>query len=62
MHEPNSFRAEIAQDPRERFEPGFRKDSKHLVFDAGWIGERAEEIENGSCAEFRPDQSRMTHR
>ena len=42
--------------------PGFRKDAKHLVFDAGWIGERANEIENGSCAEFRPDQSRMAHR
>ena len=62
MHEPHSFRAEIAQHLRERFEPALREDAEHLIFDAGRIGERAEEIENRSGAELRPDRRRMAHR
>ena len=62
MHEPRSLGAKIAQHPRERFEPASCKDAQHLEFDAGRIGERADEIENGGRAEFGPDRGGMTHR
>ena len=46
MHERHTrLEPKIAQHLRQRFEPASCKDAKDLAFDAGRIGERADEIE-----------------
>ncbi len=59
MDEPDALRAEIAQHLGHRPQPGRRKHADQLPFDAGRVGQRAEQVEDRARAEL--DARRRRH-
>ena len=55
-------RAEIFQHLRHRLDPMPRKHADHLALDAGRVGQRSQQIEDGAGAELDPGRPDVLHR
>ena len=58
MHDPGALGAEQRQHLRDRLDPFLAEHADDLIFGAGRIGERPEQIEDGARAELGRDWRR----
>src|SRR5262249_7347985 len=62
VHDPDGLGTEIFQHLGKRLDPLAREHADHLPLDAGGIGERTQQVEDGAGAEFDPRRADILHR
>ena len=62
MRDPYAFGAEVFEHLRHGLDPLPRERADHLALDAGRIGKRSEQIENGAGAELDARRADILHR
>ena len=61
VHDPDRFRTQTLEHMGQRFHPLWREDSDELARDAGRVGKRSEQVEDGAGTQFDARRADVAH-